>query len=56
MLMKIPGTSVRNWYLKATVEFALAREELGDPFRQYLCDLLGIMATASRRRRTGAGA
>ena len=28
-------------YLKATVELALEREDLGDDFRRYLLDLLG---------------
>lgn len=40
-------------YLQATVEFALAREDLAEPFRHYLLDLMGLTAPLSRRMVAG---
>ncbi len=36
-------------YLQATVEFALQRDDLAEPFRRYLCELLGLTEPLSRR-------
>jgi UTP--glucose-1-phosphate uridylyltransferase len=40
-------------FLKATVEFALRRDDLGQPFRSYLEGLgLGLVASPSRKNRS----